>query len=239
MKHVPNIYHLGIHLSYRCNLHCAHCHNLIPQAPSTETMKIDRIEWLVDESVKLKHKWEWLVLEGGEPTLHPGLEGICSLLSSYKKWSNPDVKLFIATNGHGAAVQSGIKMAESFGFKSECSGKDGRVLWDGHVPICNSPLDCGESWSLGCHQTSRCGVAFNNHGFWSCSPLACAARVFGYQPQATRLEDVTVENMEKGLLLHCQHCGYSRGDGVLENISPNPSAPMTKTWLDALGKYKA
>lgn len=237
MPHLPNIRRLELHITYRCNLKCTHCHNLIAQAPSNETMPFPMIAWLMDESIRANHKWEWLVLHGGEPTLHPQFDDICRGLASYRDKYNPEVKLFLVTNGFAESSKRGQEVARACGIQVENTEKDGNPLVLHHIPYCDSPTDRGEPFSLGCHQTSKCGLGFNGRGFFCCSPLAAASRLFGYHPQARMLKDVTVENMQKGFLLHCHHCGYARGDGEVRSIMPDPRAPMTKTWLDAIARY--
>ena len=60
-----------------------------------------------------------------------------------------------------------------------------------------------------------------------------AFRVFGYEPMAVELADVTPEKLAAGFALHCGHCGYARvgpKKGYLE--------PMTKSWVAAAAAYK-
>ena len=233
--HLPNIHHLEIHITYVCNLACAHCHNLAAQAPSSEMMPAFRVELLLRESARLHWPWAWIVLHGGEPTLHPELHEICTLLHDYKWACNHGVKLAIVTNGRGEKVTAGIEIARQHGLVIENSHKeDGHEFPSGHVPVCSSPEDAGEDYHLGCFQSSQCGIAYTNRGFYECSPAASAWRVFGYAPLATELRDVTAEKLAAGFATHCRHCGYAR-----KELKGDPRAPMSKTWAKAIEKYKA
>jgi hypothetical protein len=231
--HIPNIRRLEIHITYRCNLRCTHCSNNISQAPSQEIMPAERIENLLNESARLNWLWDWLVLHGGEPTLHPEFERICALLADYKKRSNPAVNLFVCTNGHGEFVRKQLAVTQQYGITNCNSDKNGSPLIVYHVPLSVSPEDCGEDYYLGCFQTSRCGISYTNSGFYECSPAGASERLFGYPPLVAELKDLTAEKLAEGFKVHCKHCGYSR-----LQLIPHPDAPMSKTWLEAIERYK-
>lgn len=197
-------------------------------------MALDKMDTFLADSARLKWPWEWLVLHGGEPSLSPQLEVICYALAYYKREFNHGVRLYICTNGFGEKVQAGLAIAAKYGIGLENSKKTGEKLVAVHRPLHVSPLDMGEDYQLGCFQSSSCGIAFNNHGFYECSPAASGQRIFGYEPLATRLEDVTEELLMKGFALHCKHCGYAR-----LSEEANPSAPLSKTWQEAGDAYKA
>lgn len=257
--HVPTLKSLEIHCTYRCNLRCAHCSNLIQQAPSLETMTGDRIQEILDESTGLGWPWERMVLHGGEPTLHPLFEDVCRRMAEYRDRSNPSCKVYLCTNGYGNRVSQGIQIAKKYGI-IEANSNKGQYkepnFPDSHIPLSVSPIDLGEDYHLGCFQSSQCGIAVTNQGYYECSPAAAAHRVFGYDPIATRLADLTVEKLIAGFAKHCGHCGYARihkleGDKEAPVGSPertafyrsldalaNPRAPHTKTWLQAEAAYK-
>lgn len=232
--HVPNIHHLEIHITYNCNLRCAHCSNNITEAPSKETMPASLVQQLIHDSIRLRWPWEWLVLHGGEPSLHPDLETICASLADYKSRHNHGCRTMICTNGFGEKVQSGLEIARRYGVEPQDSKKTGEKLVAVHRPLHVSPLDMGEDYYLGCFQSSRCGIAMNNHGFYECSPAASGQRLFGYKPLAARLEDLTPEVLAKGFEEHCKHCGYARASEAAD-----PAAPLSRTWQEASDLYKS
>ncbi len=248
--HIPNIRHLEIHITYRCNLRCVHCSNLITQAPSNETMPVAQVQDLLDQSAELNWPWEWLVLHGGEPTLHPQFEDICIALHEYQLKSNPTVRLFVCTNGFSKLVAERMEIAAKHNVAPENSRKDGKPLVSSHVPFSVSALDTGEDYMLGCYQSSMCGIAYNNHGFYECSPAAAGNRLFGYEPLATRLKDVTAELLATGFHKHCANCGFARvqhpekldeyrtGGPKHSMLDAAPDEPMSPIWVDAVRKYK-
>ncbi len=251
--HIPNVRHLEIHITYRCNLRCTHCSNLITQAPSNETMPLAQLQDLLNQSAELNWPWEWLVLHGGEPTLHPQFEDICIAMHEYQLKSNPAVSLFVCTNGFSKIVNERMEIAARHNVHPENSRKTGSPLVSYHVPFSVSALDTGEDYMLGCFQSSMCGIAYNNHGFYECSPAAAGNRLFGYEPLATRLRDVTPELLATGFHKHCANCGFARiqhperldvarrGDQYGRKQpaqDPDPAYPMSPIWVEATRKYK-
>ena len=235
MRIIPHTGSLEIHITYRCNLHCAHCHNLVGPAPSNEDMPLSWLAKMLFDSLQLKHQWGWLVLHGGEPCLHPQAEEVYRMLAHYKKTANSSVMLKITTNGHGPHNKAAMELAASYGFDICDSKKTGIALVDWHSAVLSSPKDCGEQWYEGCYQSSECGICYTNRGFYECSPAGAAWRVMGYPPLCTELKDVTPELLAEGFKVHCQHCGYARFPD--RNFSHNPDAPMSKTWIEAIEKY--
>ncbi len=246
--HLPNIRHLEIHITYRCNLRCNHCSNLITQAPSNETMTIAKLQEMLDDSARLNWPWEWLVLHGGEPTMHPQFEDVCAALRTYKHQHNRDVSLFVCTNGHGDRVREQMRVAARYGVKPESSGKVADPNVSYHVPFSVAAIDTGEDYMLGCFQSSKCGISYTNQGYYECSPAASAFRVFGYEPMAKRLDDVTVDALKAGYALHCARCGYARVEDPGRMVThkdvkgpqqaANVTRPMSETWKTATDAYK-
>ena len=231
-EHRPNLKRLELHITYRCNLRCTHCSNLITVAPSNECMSLAAIQRVLDDSVRLQWFWEWLVLHGGEPTLHPRFAEICALLGAFKRERSRYTEIVLCTNGCGDKVAAGIAVAESHGFKIENSKKTGtREVWY-HIPLYSSAQDRGEDYRLGCFQTSRCGIALTERGFYECSPAASMYRVFGYEPLARTLDELTEERLAAGFALHCRHCGYA----ALAQRQ-QPGAPLSPVWEQAAQAY--
>ena len=258
-SHIPTLTSLEIHCTYRCNLHCAHCSNLIQQAPSKETMSSERIQEVLDESAALDWPWKRLVMHGGEPTLHPLFEDVCRRMAEYRDGHNPACEIYVCTNGYGEKVRQLIETSKKYGVIESNSNKGQYKdpnFPDTHIPLNVSPIDLGEDFHLGCFQSSQCGIAVTNQGYYECSPAAAAHRVFGYEPLATKLADVTAELLSTGFAKHCGHCGYARihkleGNKEAPHGSPeraafyrsldalaDPRAPHTRTWIEAEAAYK-
>jgi hypothetical protein len=188
--------------------------------------------------------------------MHPQFEAVCGIFAKYRREHNPEVVVSLTTNGVGRKVAEGIKIAEGFGMEIGNSEKEAGNDYPDHVPLSYSPADLDEDYYLGCFQSSICGIAVTNQGYYECSPAASAYRVLGYEPLAVKLADVTVEKLAAGFALHCKHCGYARklplyGDpyapqgsfkrrlfNLTLRLASKPKAPNTKTWQDAFDKYR-
>jgi len=86
-----------IDLTHCCDLSCLDCNRScgVDQAPAEEFISLDQIRRFVTESIAAGKHWRRIMLEGGEPTLHPQLDEIhiagCILL--YEKHRKaPQVK---------------------------------------------------------------------------------------------------------------------------------------------------
>jgi hypothetical protein len=232
---IPNIRALEIATTYVCNVRCANCNSLCSQAPASRDLDIttNQIKELVSDSVLIGYPWEWIKLHGGQPTLHPDFFEICEVLADYKRKSNKGVKLAVVSNGHEGDK---LKKVEEMGFEGLVSVKvKTNVYQDGtpipYVTVNASPVDLGMKGTKGCFVPSDCGICFNNLGFWLCSPLGAAARVFGYQSSVKRVADISVERLVNNYY-HCDHCGY----GI--SGCPRSVAQVTsKEWADKLKKY--
>jgi hypothetical protein len=232
----PNIYFVEIALTYVCNVRCANCCTLSTQAKTTrqEDLSLDQIKQFVEESVAANHRWQWIKLHGGEPTLHPNFIEVCEVLAAYKRDHNPGVRLSVCSNGSNPKK---VEAALALGFDPQVSvkvgvNKDASGNMIDYVRVNESPKDLGLSASSGCYIARDCGIGFNHQGFWPCAPCAGAARVFDYAPPVEHVADLTADRLKK-LYSHCDHCGFavSRPRSVSQVTSP--------TWESKLVAYNA
>ena len=192
--------------------------------------------------------------------MHPLFEDVCRRMAEYRDQQNPKCLIYLVTNGYGKKVSLGIQISKKYGIIESNSNKaqyQDPNFPDTHIPLSVSPIDLGEDFHLGCFQSSQCGIAVTNEGYYECSPAAAGYRLFGYEPLATKLADVTAELLATGFAKHCGHCGYARihkleGDKEAPHGSPeraafyrsldalaDPRAPWTPTWTKAVAQYKA
>ena len=229
----PDIHTLSVATWYGCNLTCAQCFHLAPQAPTKERMAPDYFAAFLCDSARLAWPWKFIHLSGGESTLNPDFPVFVRMLADYKARHLPSLRLGIATNGVGDKVERGINLAVNAGFEVNNSNKiDVEGAPADHRPFFASPADMGENYTLGCLQSSKCGIVLNCHGFYECDPAAGADRVMGWGPVATRLDDVTEKRMAAAFHIHCKHCGLAR-----RKLQYNPNAPMTETWMKQIAAY--
>lgn len=232
----PNLKILVMHITYRCNAKCDNCSNQCYQAPSREDMSIQAVETVITDSINLNYKWDKIVLQGGECTLHPEFTEICKVLLKYKRW-NTNCIVSINTNGFSEKTKGLLSEMESAGFSTENSFKskdimDKTIKYD-YIPVNVAPVDVGYTLErMGCFQSSVCGVTVNNQGYWECSPAAGASRVFDFfKPICTQLKDLNDAVAKKGFEDHCKYCGFALPCPRVKEQT------TSKTWQEYLDKY--
>jgi hypothetical protein len=226
---LPNIRHIELCLTYRCNVPCPNCSNQCTQAPAAGDLPLAEIQRFVAESLELDWDWEWIVFHGGEPALHPEFPAICEILQAYREASGSTARLFVTSNG---TMPQRVERAIKMGFAPAIAPKRGQPL--PYVPVNESPTDLGLEHSEGCFQSWRCGICLNYLGYFECSPAAAAARVFGYGPIVKNLRHVTAERLASGYKMHCRHCGFALPGR--RRVTKQTSTP---TWERALADYAA
>lgn len=77
---------LYIHLTYQCQLSCNHCYATVTTGKQ-EVMPVDEVMKLVNDARSLNFRQ--VVLTGGEPLLHPGLDSLLKQLEQKKKQLAP------------------------------------------------------------------------------------------------------------------------------------------------------
>lgn len=224
----PNFGIVELCLTYKCNMRCNNCSNLCTQAPYGGDLTPDDVEYFLDD-IKDSHVGH-ITIHGGEPVLNPWIFDIIKLLAEHRE--KYGTKLWLLTNNSSPAIRERTTRINcDYDIALGISTKDGRPML--YHPINESPEDIGEEYSIGCFQTSTCGICFNNLGYFPCSPMAAAARVFGYNRAAVSIKHLTEDVCNDYYKLHCKHCGYAMKDRrrVTEQTS-------TKTWEDKFEDYK-
>jgi len=180
------------------------------------------------------HVWHTITMHGGEPTLNDDVIAIGKLLVDYRARTKGCERIWIVTNGSQPDVTDRLK---EMGIDIGLSVKKGSNIDHAgnpipYVPVNESPTDLGEPWLPGCFQMSECGICYNYLGFWPCSPMAAAARVFGYQPYCHDPAELNPSGLYEYAQQHCRHCGFAMPgrSRVIEQTT-------TATWEKALADY--
>ena len=100
---------LEIDINYKCNVLCCNCSRSCAQAPSREQMTPEQIRHFVSENIEKGHTWKKIKICGGEPTLHPRIEEIVSILLKYRQVHSPETVIELDTAGHGPEVNRVIE----------------------------------------------------------------------------------------------------------------------------------
>jgi len=209
------MHRLIIDITYECNLGCINCNTACGIAPTTDHMTVAQIQKFVQESDEHKWQWDGILLEGGEPTLHPDLFQIIDTLKTSPSIGRLGV-LGITTNGYGEGFPERLQLLKKRypALYIRNTAKTGRHVKD-HECFYVSPRDVGmeaAQWERGCSMPFRCGLALTPYGFYPCSQGAAIDRLFDTDLGVKSFKDV-VDWGPKRLLEYwlnnalCADCG--------------------------------
>jgi hypothetical protein len=222
---------LELHITYRCNMRCHNCSNLIMQAPARLDMSPALVQSYVEDWVENSYPWVLITIHGGEPCLHPKCVEIAQLLLDYKRDHNPKVTLWWLTNWSSPIVKERAGWIRDMGISLGPADKG--IEQPYYVPVNKSPRDVGVEPTEGCFQLTDCGMALNVRGYYPCSPMASAARVFDYPPMCASCSGITESSALAYAMQHCEHCGFA-----LPNEPRVNRQVTTPTWETKLGAYR-
>jgi len=227
-----------IEITTECNMKCFHCDRSCRQAPSKECMTVAQIKHFVNESIEENKKWPFIVIIGGEPTMHPDIYEICNILIDYKRNHSPNTKLTISTNGVSRETKEVLANLPDIIHQensSKTSIKNTQFFTFNVAPIdleqYNQP---GINFSNACSTASTAGSALTRYGFYGCGAAASIDRVLGIDMGVKSLKDVTDKKYRTQFKVLCGYCGFfkSAEDDIyeLEDMSP--------TWHKVYEDYK-
>ena len=241
-----------IDLAHCCDLECPGCNRScgLGQAPAAEFIGLDQVERFVDESAAAGRRWRRIMLEGGEPTLHPRLSEILEVLRRYRERYSPASVIELCTNGCGARARRltaqpppGVRVknsAKSPGWKNR------------HIAFNVAPIDLAgfaeADFSQGCYIHSIFGLGLTRHGYYPHPICAGIDRVFGFDIGLKSLDAVSRENFHGQMSRLCPYCGHFRefrGPGkrpalqaLKRSADDSPPERMSRSWLEAYRRYR-
>jgi hypothetical protein len=193
-------------------------------------MKVGQIAKLVNESVQNEIKWTWIILLGGEPTLHPDLLEILGLLLDYKKKYSPRTNIQLVTNGYGGKVDLILKTIPE-GVIIKNTAKESFVQL--FTPFNLAPQDKANykngTYADGCINL-HCGLGLSMYGYYCCSVAAGIDRVFGFNIGRKQLpaKDDTLQDQ---MAILCALCG------VYGSFKLTNKVLISRTWKTAYDNY--
>ncbi|MGZ4846373.1 MAG: radical SAM protein [Halobacteriota archaeon] len=225
---------IEIDVTYRCNLRCANCNRSCTQAPTAEQMTVEQVQQFIKESINRDVNWEKIRILGGEPTLHPELPEILSLLIEYKNYVDSDTRIVLVTNGYGSKVArtlSTVPPDVEIENSMKTSGKNRFISFN------KAPRDSiffkHADFSNGCWVVSECGIGLTPYGYYCCAVAGGIDRIFGFDLGRKELPP-TEDAMTDHLRVFCELCGhFGRRRALLIT-----SEGMSPTWKEAYLKYK-
>lgn len=232
-----------------CNLSCPNCDRSSAQAPSWTGMTVDQVAAFVNESIRLPHRWERVVLLGGEPTLHPQIDEVISELNRLHE-AFPGIEFRLYTNGYGKHVQRVLRRLPIWiAVHNTGKTREPPLFSPYNMAPCDDPAMADASFENACPITEWCGLGITRHGIYPCGAGAAVARVFGNPPAISALTDLTAERLAEQLRSLCKLCGhFGRFEEKLGCRNVKDPAVLTSwttqqktspSWARAYKDYKA
>jgi hypothetical protein len=225
---------IELDITWACNLRCVNCNRSCEQAPTGISMTREQVARFVDESLARGQRWERIRVLGGEPTLHPDLDGILAELARYREIV-PDAVVEIATHGHGDRVRAVLAALPAW-VRVDDSGKvDASPAFDTfNVAPVDVPSYRGADFRNGCVVTEVCGIGLGPHGYYPCAVAGGIDRVVGFglgRPSLPAADD----DLHDQLAAFCRLCGHFKR----EHAAPVTVSVKSPAWTSAYARWSA
>jgi hypothetical protein len=229
---------IELDIIWACNLSCAGCSRACDCAPTGEKLSVDQVRRFLDESRARGVKWDSIALMGGEPTLHPQLNEILSLVVDYKRSFSPRTWLRLSTNGCGKKVQEALQgLPPEVRVVNTAKDPEEEGLPD-FVPFTVAPADlpeyAGADFHNLCSLARDCGTNLTPTGYYACVGAATIDRVFGFDLGRQELP-AAGDDVESVLPQFCRLCGFFRLNVSSYGAKPGDVSP---TWQRALEEWR-
>jgi hypothetical protein len=217
-----------IEVTTKCNMKCKQCDKSSGLAPSDEHMSLEQIRYFIRESIRNSKQWPFIVLTGGEPTLHPDIFEIVDLLIQYKSTFSPNTKISISTNGAGQETKKILENLPPIIHQEFSDKTTVNLAHSGTYNVAPADVEKYQSrktnFARGCNIPSSSGTALTRYGFYSCGAGASLDRVFGMDIGIKTIKGRTEKNFRNQMKALCKYCGHfkDKQDEIytLDDISP-------------------
>lgn len=227
---------LELDITYVCNMGCVQCNRGIGVIPSKEFVTTSQIKKLLDQCLKLSRPFEQLRILGGEPTLHPDLSEILSIINVYRK----EVKNCIVTlwsHGYGRLVQERLKQLPKW-VNVKISPKKPIIGGENFEAFLAAPIDFenqhDKSYSEGCWQirAGKCGVSFTPFGIYACPVAGAIDRIIRLNIGIKDTTEISTESFKNQCKQLCRYCGHYL---TYHDIHVSKDT-ISKTWKNLISK---
>lgn len=240
----PNHRRITIDVTNYCNLNCFDCNRSCGygQAMSIEHISLDQIRKFIQESLLQERKWQEILIEGGEPTLHPDLPGIVNLLLEYKKKYSPGTHIQVNSNGYDS--NSDKVLAKLPSEMKIFNSQKQTPRQKHHFTFNVAPIDLAtykdDSYSNGCFLTTRYGIGLIRYGYYPHPICGNTDRVFGFDIGRKTLPSPG-DSMKDQFQALCKYCGHYKECNpkrILNQKGNEEKGKMSPVWIKAYADYK-
>jgi hypothetical protein len=240
-----------IDLNHCCDLSCPDCNRscAVDQAPADEFISLDEIRRFVAESVAAGRRWRRIMLEGGEPTLHPELEGILAELRRYRSSHAPECEIELCSNGHGPLARrvldglpGDIRVKDS----AKSAGRQKHHFGFNVAPIDLDGFAAAE-YGHGCYIQPIFGLGLTRNGYYPHPICGGIDRVFGFDIGLKSLPAPGAD-LSAQMRRLCPLCGHFRefranGRGWLQIVTHGgrdkfPPGHKSPSWVRAYRDFR-
>jgi hypothetical protein len=199
-----------------CNMKCFMCSRGCDLNNIKKGMlSISDIEKFLKESVDIDYKWKIIRIIGGEPTIHPDFIKIIDIIYDYKIKHNPDLKIWLTTNGvTEKSRQLAAAVAERLFFLDATGKVAGEYVNPGFWSPYMKPADLGitidEQFMIRCIAPSEYAMSLTSAGYCICGCHSSVfLRILGKDSEMKSVKDLlNTEKFTKQMKELCSICGF-------------------------------
>jgi len=227
-----------IDLTHCCDLSCLDCNRSCgaDQAPAEEFFSLEQMRRFIAQSIATGKRWSRIMLEGGEPTLHPQLEEILAELQDYRRLFSPGCEIELCSNGYSARARRLLeRLPRGVRVKNSVKSSDRQK---GHFGFNIAPIDLDEfrcaDYGLGCYIHQIFGLGLTRSGYYPHPVCGGIDRVFGFD---IGLKDLPASSADMAGQMRrlCPLCGHFREFRSNGEFPPGHKSP---SWIKAYQGFR-
>lgn len=233
-RHRLNHRRICVDITFNCNLKCYNCNRSCRQAPSYDRMTLDQVAHFLEESRQAQRGWTHIMIEGGEPTLHPHFLEIVAAVIDYRRSCSPATQIILSTNGYGDEVQRILpKVPQEVIIYNSKKTSPERAEFDAFnmAPVDREEYR-GADFTRACYIPTFWGIGLTRYGYYPCSVSGGIDRVFGFDIGRQTVPS-SEDPMHAVLRTVCRYCGH-----FIRFNTINRREEISESWAKAYEAFK-